>query len=251
MHFDVVTLTLRPGEAETAGVQSAMSSAIVAQKNWGVGLSIWGFRSAQRFRRGAIAAGAAVLALSVISTASADVIDVHDDGSTATFTGPVVSTSSGALPIEAISASPHIGRRTEPSRRLSNTMTSAGQRFQISDRLIEAVAWQESHFNQQARSPRGATGIMQLMPSTARDLGVDADVLSDNVEGGAAYLSGLLRRYDDDLVLALSAYNAGPAVVEKYRGEPPFAETRGFVDGVLGRLATMSEDSKPALEIVP
>jgi soluble lytic murein transglycosylase-like protein len=209
------------------------------------------FRFAQEVRRSAIAAGAAVFALSFTPATRADVIDVHADGSTTTLTGPVISTSDGASPVQAIARSPRPARRTEPRPDVSNTMKTAGQRFQISDRLIEAVAWQESHFNQNARSPKGATGIMQLMPSTAQDLGVNAGVLSGNVDGGAAYLSTLLRRYDDNLVLALSAYNAGPAVVAKYRGEPPFVETRDFVDGVLGQLATMSENSNPGLEIVP
>jgi soluble lytic murein transglycosylase-like protein len=211
-----------------------------------VGLAVRRFLSAQRVWRGAGAGALLVILLS--SAASADVIEILGDGSTTTFAGPVISTADGLHPIGAVARA-----RTSvaPPRSLSNRMTFAAGQYAISDCLIEAVAWQESQFNQQARSAKGAIGVMQLMPETARELGVDAETPAGNIDGGAAYLSKLLRLYDGDLILALSAYNAGPAAVTRYRGEPPFAETRGFVDGVLGRLTMMTEDLKPVLEPVP
>jgi soluble lytic murein transglycosylase-like protein len=177
--------------------------------------------------------------------ATADVIEIQSDGSIITIAGPVVSTTNGFQQIVSAKPAPAATRPARPPRVLSNRLTSAASRFRISDRLIEAVAWQESRFNQQARSVKGAIGVMQLMPETARELGVDAAELSDNVDGGAAYLSKLFGLYDGDVILTLSAYNAGPAAVARYRGEPPFLETRNFVDGVLGRLADMTEDLKP------
>jgi soluble lytic murein transglycosylase-like protein len=190
----------------------------------------------------------AVLAIVASCAAIADVIEIQDDGTTATFTGPVISTADGAHPIGAVAPD---RPSAVPSQILSNRMTFAAGQSGISGRLIEAVAWQESRFNQQARSAKGAIGVMQLMPETARELGVNAEIPAGNIDGGAAYLSKLLRLYDGDLILALSAYNAGPAAVTRYGGEPPFAETRNFVDGVLGRLTMMTEDLKPDLEPVP
>ena len=102
--------------------------------------------------------------------------------------------------------------------------------------------------NQSAVSPKGARGVMQLMPETAESLGVNADDLGDNIEGGTAYLSQLLQRYDGDLMRALAAYNAGPAAVERHGGIPPYSETQDFVAAVLDRLATMTP---PHPEIQP
>jgi soluble lytic murein transglycosylase-like protein len=128
---------------------------------------------------------------------------------------------------------------------------AASKKYRISGRLIEAVAWQESRFNPHAVSPKGAKGVMQLMPATARELGVDPGEPSQNIEGGAAYLSLLMRRFDGDLLQALSAYNAGPGAIARYGGEPPYAETQKFVDAVFDRLATMSADTEAPLEAEP
>ena len=190
----------------------------------------------------------ALLAAIVSCAAAADVIEVRGDGSTSTFAGPAISTSDGVRSIGAVARSENPG---PPPPSLSNRMMSAANRFAVSDRLIAAVAWQESRFRQDARSAKGAVGVMQLMPETARELGVDAKAPSGNIDGGAAYLSKLFRLYDGDLILTLSAYNAGPAAVARYRGEPPFAETQGFVDGVLARLTAMTADVNLSLEPVP
>jgi soluble lytic murein transglycosylase-like protein len=106
--------------------------------------------------------------------------------------------------------------------------------------LVEAVAWQESRYNQMAVSPKGALGVMQLLPSTASDLGVDPSDLRGNIEGGVAYLAQQLRRYGGDLRLALAAYNAGPGAVDRHRGVPPYAETQTYVRAILARLASAS-----------
>ncbi len=102
----------------------------------------------------------------------------------------------------------------------------------------------ESGFKPDALSPKGAIGLMQLMPETARTLGVDPHDPSQNARGGAQYLRDLLSRYENDpnqVLLALAAYNAGPAAVERYHGVPPYAETRAYVAAILDRLAAQAE----------
>lgn len=107
--------------------------------------------------------------------------------------------------------------------------------FRIDPRLIEAIVQNESAFDPGATSGAGARGLMQLMPPTATSLGViDAYDPAQNVRGGTRYLRGLLDRFHD-IELAVAAYNAGPAAVERYRGVPPYAETRNYVRGVLNR----------------
>jgi soluble lytic murein transglycosylase-like protein len=94
----------------------------------------------------------------------------------------------------------------------------------------------ESGLNPAALSPKGAIGLMQLMPDTARDLGADPSKPAENADAGARYLRDLLAKYENDpnqVVLALAAYNAGPAAVEKYHGVPPYRETREYILRVL------------------
>lgn len=109
----------------------------------------------------------------------------------------------------------------------------AGRKHKVDPRLIAAVARQESRFRTRAVSPVGARGLMQLMPRTARWLGVkDAFNPRQNIFGGTKYLSMLLRQYNGNLDLTLAAYNAGPGAVKKYRGVPPYRETRAYVAAI-------------------
>ena len=109
----------------------------------------------------------------------------------------------------------------------------AARQFDLDPALLRAMIHAESGFNPRARSQKGAMGLMQLMPGTARMLGVaDASLPSDNIRGGAQYLSGLLARFKGDVSLASAAYNAGPEAVQKYAGVPPYAETQVYVQRV-------------------
>lgn len=110
----------------------------------------------------------------------------------------------------------------------------AGQEAGVDPDLVAAVAGTESGFDPGAVSRAGALGLMQLMPATAAALGVaDPRDPMQNVRGGAAYLHDLLQRFSGDVALAVAAYNAGPAAVERFGGVPPFAETRAYVARVL------------------
>lgn len=117
---------------------------------------------------------------------------------------------------------------------LHQMLVSAGNAHNVDEDLLASVVKAESNGNAHAVSPKGAQGLMQLMPSTAADLGVqDTFRPEDNVRGGSAYLDWLLKRYNDNVALALAAYNAGPAAVDKYHGMPPYRETKLYVARVI------------------
>ncbi|HEX3352937.1 MAG TPA: lytic transglycosylase domain-containing protein [Terriglobales bacterium] len=116
------------------------------------------------------------------------------------------------------------------SQSLNEVINTISDRHHIDPDLINSVIHAESGFNPRAVSPKGARGLMQLMPQTASKLGVSNSFdPTANVEGGTRYLSELLQRYNFDVVKALAAYNAGPGRVEQYRGVPPYYETRVYV----------------------
>ncbi|MGA2359773.1 MAG: lytic transglycosylase domain-containing protein [Terriglobales bacterium] len=117
-----------------------------------------------------------------------------------------------------------------PAPPLNEVVNTASATYHLDPDLVNSVIHAESGFNARAVSPKGARGLMQLMPGTASQLGVnDSFDPQANVTGGSRYLRELLERYDFDLVKALAAYNAGPERVEQYRGVPPFRETRAYV----------------------
>jgi soluble lytic murein transglycosylase-like protein len=117
-------------------------------------------------------------------------------------------------------------------KEFSDVIRFASQKYEVDPALVRAVIHAESNFNVAARSRKGAIGLMQLMPSTARVVGVNARVPEHNIRGGVHYLSTLLAQFKGNIKLAVAAYNAGPAAVEKYGGVPPFAETQAYVERV-------------------
>jgi soluble lytic murein transglycosylase-like protein len=121
-------------------------------------------------------------------------------------------------------------RNVQPAPDLNEVVKAASGNYNLDPDLVNSVIRAESGFNVRAVSPKGAQGLMQLMPRTASQLGVqNAFDPRANVEGGARYLRELLERYDFDLIKALAAYNAGPQRVEQYGGVPPYYETKAYV----------------------
>jgi len=137
--------------------------------------------------------------------------------------------------IKAIPATfPNAKITTLTAEELHPMLLHAGAEHRIDEDLLASVIHAESNGHPTAVSRAGAQGLMQLMPATAADLGVtNSFVPAQNISGGAAYLDQLLTRYHDDVTLALAAYNAGPAAVDRFHGVPPFAETRAYVRRVI------------------
>lgn len=189
---------------------------------------------------------AAIIATGLGAVARAQVLEIGDDGRITRFDGPARFTEEGVEAL-AVAASIAPGGADDAVRQQISAVASE---FSVDPKLVEAVAWRESRFKQSARSKRGATGVMQLMPATARDLGVDATDMTQNIRGGALYLRQMLGQFGGDVKLALAAYNAGPGAVRKHGGVPPYAETQAYVTAILGRMAaTGAAFTVPALGV--
>lgn len=133
--------------------------------------------------------------------------------------------------------------RRPAATELDELVSKTAREFALPESLLRAVVQVESNGNPRAVSPKGALGLMQLMPGTAREVGVqDPMDPEQNLRGGAAYLSRQIDRFGD-LPRALAAYNAGPGAVEKHGGVPPYRETRNYIERVLG-LVRSFEDAR-------
>ena len=183
--------------------------------------------------------------------AQADVLEIGDDGAQWIAGGPVAVQPVAVETVaafdlgadftvpDALVADPARHAAAVPQRYAPKVYELAA-RFDLSPALIEALVWQESRWREGAVSPVGARGLAQLMPGTARYLGVNPDDPFANLEGGARYLREQLDRFDGDLERALAAYNAGPGRVERAGGIPRIRETQLYVAAILGRLAAHS-----------
>jgi hypothetical protein len=146
---------------------------------------------------------------------------------------PTMSAETSTVPLTA--PTPAIQKDSKLSEAdLREMLSKAGQAHNLDVDLLASLVKAESNGNARAVSHAGAQGLMQLMPATAKDLGVaDSFKPEENVRGGASYLDALLTRYHDNLALALAAYNAGPEAVDRYNGIPPYSETRAYVARVI------------------
>jgi cell wall-associated NlpC family hydrolase len=149
------------------------------------------------------------------------------------------------IPDNAVSTATDSGSLNLPpaGQRYSSMITAAAKQAGIDPALLGAVAWTESNFNANAVSPAGAVGIVQLMPATARGLGVNASDPAQALAGGARYLKNMLDQFGGNTSLALAAYNAGPTAVKQSGGIPPYTETQNYVRTVLGRMSTLRGSS--------
>jgi soluble lytic murein transglycosylase-like protein len=205
-----------------------------------------------------VAAGVG-LAFGPAAEARADVLEL-DEGGARWVAGPLAG--QGAVPDPVAVAAPVQGALdgapdfgppdfaipafaiADPARhaagippRYAAKIAELAARFDLSPSLLEALVWQESRWNENARSPVGAQGLAQLMPGTARYLGVNPQDPFANLEGGARYLREQLDRFGGDLEKALAAYNAGPGRVQRAGGIPNIRETKQYVAAIMGRLA--------------
>ncbi len=177
--------------------------------------------------------------------ARADVMEIGAAGGVWVAGGPVVVAQGQPLLPEEASGLP-AGSAAHPVTLVSSTagprewqarVAQLSAKYDLSPSLIEALVWQESRWHPGAVSPVGARGLAQLMPGTARQLGVDPHDPNANLEGGARYLRMQLDAFGGDLEKALAAYNAGPGRVMRAGGIPPIRETRDYVAAILGRLS--------------
>lgn len=173
------------------------------------------------------------------SSANADVLQI-DDGQARWIAlvepvpaAPIVSDQSDHIAIVPI--------------KYAAKVAELATRYELSPWLIEALVWQESRWHETAVSPKGARGLAQLMPATAKYLGVDPDDPFQNLEGGARYLREQLDRFDGNLEKALAAYNAGPGRVERANGIPRIRETQNYVAAIMGRLSLSQASRQLAL----
>lgn len=196
-------------------------------------------------RRGALAALLCIAPGLVSSQANAGntYVYVESDGTTWYTNTHPSSTKRGEYKLVGVIGRPTASvsckgtRRTRArENRYESSIRRYANRYGVSPHLVKAIISVESCFDQHAISRAGARGLMQLMPTTAKGLGVDdAFDYDDNIRGGVEYFSGLLKRFERSDKLALAAYNAGPGAVDKHGGIPPYRETQKYVRRVLDK----------------
>jgi soluble lytic murein transglycosylase-like protein len=202
-------------------------------------------------RRHLLAGAVGVAAVVGASPASAQVMEIGEDGTVSVRTGAgaanfeVVTPASDKVvdntgaPIVPAFAFTAVSPAPVPPR-YAGVLMQAAAAANISPTLLSALVWQESRWNAQALSPKGAMGLAQLMPATARYLGVNPADPVANLHGGARYLRQLLDQFDGNVEKALAAYNAGPGRVRSAGGVPAIAETQNYVSSIVRRIAASS-----------
>jgi hypothetical protein len=161
-------------------------------------------------------------------------------------------TGDGPVTTYSVPGNAQIRTTTRPAAPLDSRFDELIEQYArqhgVSPDLVRAVIQAESGFNPRALSPKGAMGLMQLMPATARELGVRNPFQpEENIRGGTRYLAQLLTRYNQDVHLALAAYNAGPGAVERYGAVPPYRETRNYVKKITGATQAAAPPPPPVI----
>ena len=146
------------------------------------------------------------------------------------LTNPSTRVNANIYSAKAETATDKISTREQ----IKGLVSRISKKHGVDEKLVNALIKQESGFNPNAKSKVGAMGLMQLMPATAKGLGVNnAMDPEQNVEGGVKYLKSMLNKYNGNVILALAAYNAGPGAVDNYDGVPPYKETQNYVKSIL------------------
>lgn len=184
---------------------------------------------------------AALLLSAMAWPASADVIEIGDDGNVQMRSGVGAVEWSDPAKVEPLPDIPDaaitpVGALNVPQA-YQGALLAAAADAGISPQLLSALIWNESRWRADAVSPKGATGLAQLMPATARFLAVDARDPAASMAGGARYLRMMLDKFDGDIERGLAAYNAGPGRVIRAGGIPPIRETRNYVSTILTRVS--------------
>lgn len=165
-------------------------------------------------------------------SAWAQVIEIDAQGAATTYDGPTIFTDDGAVPVLPGPAAKIVRGPANVQKMLS--MASVEQEYGLQPGLLDAVVFRESRGRMDAVSLKGALGIMQLMPGTAAELGVDPRDREQNIRGGAIYLKRQIDRFGS-VPLGLAAYNAGPNAVLRHGGIPPYRETQAYVSAIMAR----------------
>ena len=239
---NIMGVTVLPyiDQTQTARLQEAASANIQTPKNTDEAVTTYKECLASAERSVQAMAVDALLAASNSGAVSLDTVqqilgftpqtDAPVDTSPVTDTFTSSSSSANTTAANATSS----GSVSSPEN-LEEYFKEASETYGVDINLLKAIARQESNFNPSATSSAGAMGVMQLMPSTAKGLGVtNAYDAQENIMGGAKLMAQNLKKYNGDVSLALAAYNAGGGNVDKYGGIPPFKETQNYVKKVLG-----------------
>ena len=181
--------------------------------------------------------GLCILGVAIAAPVHAQVLSVGDDGTT------TMQCTAYQNPQPRASDRPGAAPAPIPAA-YASLIQSAAARVDVSPALLDALARQESNYNPTAVSRKGAIGIMQLMPATAKALNLNPNDPAQNIMGGAIVLRQALNAFGGQIDLALAAYNAGQGAVAKYGGVPPYAETRAYVRQNLDKLARVSDSSQ-------
>ncbi len=129
---------------------------------------------------------------------------------------------------------PVTSSKSVPRTDYNDIIRAASEKFNVDEKIIHAIIKTESNYNPSVKSHAGAIGLMQLMPSTAKEVGVtDRYDVTQNIFGGTRYFSNMLKQHNGNLELALASYNAGPGNVKKYGGVPPFKETQNYINKIM------------------